>query len=267
MKPLPWLASVLRREISISIGTSSARWSGCSPLAATGSRVPGRRRADRFICAAWFIRPGWRWLILRSALRVSGPGAELLTHPAPALAYRDFLAGHGLSATAERVTQYLRRSHAGDSQELAGPVGERNIYLLKPRGRVAALAQDLSAILAQIGAVLATGNVAVIESVNPAARLLAELPPEVAARLLTVPDWRQADKVAAILYAGEREGLRAVNQAAALRDGPIISVQGATVAGLIDGSEDYALEQLLEEVSISTNTAAAGGNANLMTIG
>ena len=34
-----------------------------------------------------------------------------------------------------------------------------------------------------------------------------------------------------------------------------------------DGEQDYALERLLTERSVSVNTAAAGGNANLMTIG
>ena len=195
------------------------------------------------------------------------PGAQTLAHEAPALAYRDFLAARGLSAAAERVSRYLRRSRSGESRELAGPVGERNIYVLKPRGRVVALAQGEFAALLQIGAALATGNVAVIEAAHPAVKLLAGLPPAVAVRLVTVTDWRKADHVAAILYAGEREGLRQVNQAAARRVGAIIGVQGVSVAGLTDGSEDYALELLLEEVSVSTNTAAAGGNANLMTIG
>ncbi len=58
-----------------------------------------------------------------------------------------------------------------------------------------------------------------------------------------------------------------MNRRAARADGPIIIVQGASAAGLADGTEDYALELLLAEVSISTNTAAAGGNAKLMTIG
>ena len=31
--------------------------------------------------------------------------------------------------------------------------------------------------------------------------------------------------------------------------------------------QEYALERLLTERSVSVNTAAAGGNANLMTIG
>ena len=87
------------------------------------------------------------------------------------------------------------------------------------------------------------------------------------ARVQTVSKWQDASGIAAILFAGERDALRALDQAAALRDGPIILVQGLSVAGLTGGSEDYNLDLLLEEISVSTNTAAAGGNANLMTIG
>jgi RHH-type proline utilization regulon transcriptional repressor/proline dehydrogenase/delta 1-pyrroline-5-carboxylate dehydrogenase len=197
----------------------------------------------------------------------SAAGGTPLTHTALALAYRDFLVERKLAAVAARVDQYLRRSRAGESQELPGPVGERNVYVLKPRGRVLALATDQNALLMQVGAILATGNVALVEAGNAAAKVLARLPAPVAARIETVAGWQAAAHVAGILYAGERAELRALNQAAARRDGPIIHVQGVSPAALASGSEDYALEWLLEEVCISTNTTAAGGNANLMTIG
>ena len=192
---------------------------------------------------------------------------ESLTNTAPALAYRDFLVQRKLTAVAARVGQYLQRSRAGESQELPGPVGERNLYVLKPRGRVLALAVDQDALLMQLGAILATGNVALVEAGNPAAKVLARLPAAVAARIETVPQWQATVHLAGILHAGGREDLRALNQAAARREGPIVLVQGVSLAGLAEGSEDYALEWLLEEVCVSTNTAAAGGNANLMTIG
>jgi RHH-type proline utilization regulon transcriptional repressor/proline dehydrogenase/delta 1-pyrroline-5-carboxylate dehydrogenase len=190
-----------------------------------------------------------------------------LNYTAPALAYRDFLVQRKLTAVATRVSQYLQRTRAGESQELPGPVGERNVYVLKPRGRVLALSADQNALLMQVGAILATGNVALVETGNPAAKLLARLPAPVAARIATVAQWQAAGHVAGILHAGGRAELRALNQAAARCDGPIILVQGASLAGLAAGGEDYALEWLLEEVCVSTNTAAAGGNANLMTIG
>jgi len=43
-------------------------------------------------------------------------------------------------------------------------------------------------------------------------------------------------------------------------------VQGLTSDALAAGAA-YALEQLLAERSVSVNTAAAGGNASLMSIG
>jgi RHH-type transcriptional regulator, proline utilization regulon repressor / proline dehydrogenase / delta 1-pyrroline-5-carboxylate dehydrogenase len=195
------------------------------------------------------------------------PQAEALTRRSAAVAYQDFLEARGFAQVAAHVAGYMARSKVGALQELPGPVGERNVYVLKPRGRVVALADSEPAALLQLGAILATGNRAIIEASNPAARTLAALPEEIAARIDTVPDWQTAQAIAAVLFAGDHEALREVNRRAARPDGPIIVVQGATAAGLADGSEDYALELLLSEVSISTNTAAAGGNAKLMTIG
>ena len=51
--------------------------------------------------------------------------------------------------------------------------------------------------------------------------------------------------------------LLALSQRLAERDGPIVPVYVAP----------YPLEFLIDEVSLSVNTAAAGGNASLMTIG
>ena len=50
------------------------------------------------------------------------------------------------------------------------------------------------------------------------------------------------------------------------RDGPILPLQAASPALVLPGGE-YDLSWLLEEGTISTNTAAAGGNASLMSIG
>jgi RHH-type proline utilization regulon transcriptional repressor/proline dehydrogenase/delta 1-pyrroline-5-carboxylate dehydrogenase len=197
----------------------------------------------------------------------NAPQAEALAQRSAAVAYQEFLEARGFAPIAAHVARYLARSNVGALQELPGPVGERNVYLLKPRGRVAALADSEPALLLQLGAILATGNRAVLEISNPAARTLAALPREIAARIDTVTSWQGAQGISAVLFAGDHDALREVNRRAARPDGPIILVQGASATGLADGSEDYALELLLSEVSISTNTAAAGGNAKLMTIG
>ena len=62
--------------------------------------------------------------------------------------------------------------------------------------------------------------------------------------------------VRAALFAGSRDELVALSRRLAARDGPIIPLHLAP----------YRFEALLDEVSVSVNTAAAGGNASLMTM-
>ena len=52
-------------------------------------------------------------------------------------------AGH--EAEAERCVGLMARSPLGARVELKGPVGERNVYALRPRGRIAAVAASQSA--------------------------------------------------------------------------------------------------------------------------
>ncbi len=185
----------------------------------------------------------------------------------PAVSYRGYLAAIGKSSVAERVTQYIRRSALGFTCELPGPAGERNVYGQAPRGSIAALAHTADGILMQIGAILATGNVAVIEANNPAAEKLSVLPALVASRIITVGDWHEADSLAGILFEGSSDELMSVQKSAAALNGPILLVLAASAAGLASGEEDYDLDFLLSETTVSTNTSAAGGNASLMAIG
>src|SRR4051812_44983395 len=55
--------------------------------------------------------------------------------------YLDWLRAEKRELEAERVVGYLARSALGGQVELSGPVGERNVYALRPRGQVAALAR------------------------------------------------------------------------------------------------------------------------------
>ena len=85
-------------------------------------------------------------------------------------AYGDWLAKHGHGAEAERCVGMMARSPLGARAELKGPVGERNVYTLRRRGRVAAVAASESGLLVQIGAILATGNDAVVGAALAEAR-------------------------------------------------------------------------------------------------
>jgi RHH-type proline utilization regulon transcriptional repressor/proline dehydrogenase/delta 1-pyrroline-5-carboxylate dehydrogenase len=70
-----------------------------------------------------------------------------------------------------------------------------------------------------------------------------------------------------VLMEGEVEDLSAILAVLGMRPGPIVGVQRAGSADLAARHADYCLDWLLRERSISINTAAAGGNASLMTIG
>jgi RHH-type proline utilization regulon transcriptional repressor/proline dehydrogenase/delta 1-pyrroline-5-carboxylate dehydrogenase len=146
--------------------------------------------------------------------------------------------GHGLSGTGPKAggPLYVRRLLSqrppldAPSGELAGPVGERNVYALRPKGAVLCVASDPQRLKVQHDLVHATGNRVAGES----------------------------DKdVAAVLFAGTAEELLTLNRRLAERPGRIVPVH----------LEPYPREFLFDEVSLSVNTAAAGGNASLMAIG
>ena len=185
--------------------------------------------------------------------------------PPIARIYVDWLERGGHVAEAECCQDYLSRSALNFSVDLAGPVGERNVYTFRPRGAVAALATTQAGLLTQIGAILATGNTAIIDSENPVAAILDGFPTEVASQVRREPDWRRTKHLKAVLVESDAEALLALNGQIALLDGPIIAILAAKPgAGSTKGA--YDMNRLLDECSISTNTAAAGGNASLMSI-
>ena len=180
---------------------------------------------------------------------------------AAAASYAEWLRGRGNEAEAERCTAFCAATALGARAELEGPVGERNLYTLRPRGCVGAVADREGELLAQIGAILSTGNTALVEVTNPARAALAALPAALAGHVRTVSPVAADPGLAAVLFAGGQAALAALDTALAGREGPIVQVTTASAAA------DYDLTRLLEECAIATNTAAAGGNASLMSIG
>ena len=185
----------------------------------------------------------------------------------PARDYCDWLHANGHRMASHRVQRYVDGSPLGAMHELTGPVGERNVYSLRARGRVVVLPATAAGLLLQVGAVLATGNVVVLETAAVGARALAKLPSTVAARIVTVGTWTSAGSLGGVLFEGDAESLRAVDRQAAEHSGAIVAVHALSVAELASGDTDYPLEWLVDERSVSINTSAAGGNASLMTIG
>jgi RHH-type proline utilization regulon transcriptional repressor/proline dehydrogenase/delta 1-pyrroline-5-carboxylate dehydrogenase len=152
----------------------------------------------------------------------------------------------------------------GATAVLPGPTGERNTYTLGARGTVLCVPATAGGARAQFAAALATGNRALFDGAAGEA-LVAALP----AALKPYASVKKGADAAfnAVLFEGDSDELLALVKEVAKRPGPIVSVQGVAAHALASGDEDYALERLLTERSVSVNTAAAGGNANLMTIG
>jgi RHH-type transcriptional regulator, proline utilization regulon repressor / proline dehydrogenase / delta 1-pyrroline-5-carboxylate dehydrogenase len=195
----------------------------------------------------------------------SGNGGANGFAPAAALAeLRDWLIAEREPALAARCDGYLQHVLAGATAVLPGPTGERNTYTLSARGTVSCVPTTASGARAQFAAVLATGNRALFSGAAGEA-LVAALPASLK-RYASVT--KSADTAFdAVLFEGDSDELLALVKEVAKRPGPIVSVQGVAAGALENGDEDYALERLLAERSVSVNTAAAGGNANLMTIG
>jgi RHH-type proline utilization regulon transcriptional repressor/proline dehydrogenase/delta 1-pyrroline-5-carboxylate dehydrogenase len=165
-----------------------------------------------------------------------------------------------LATTCER---FAAQSQSGITRMLTGPTGERNSYSILPREHVLCLADEEADLLTQLAAVLAVGSRAVWLDSELGKTLRARLPREVQARIQLVGEWSKDEVLFdAVLHHGHSDQLRVVCQQVARRGGAIVGVQG-----LSQGETGIALERLVIERALSVNTAAAGGNASLMTIG
>jgi RHH-type proline utilization regulon transcriptional repressor/proline dehydrogenase/delta 1-pyrroline-5-carboxylate dehydrogenase len=139
--------------------------------------------------------------------------------------------------------------------DLPGPTGESNRESFHPHGRVLCQAHDRNGLFDQLAAVFATGNRALVATsanelvhdMPSAARAAIDFAPEPAATdidLALCIDLHDAAELRRVLAAREGKRVRVVTP--------------------IDGV--YPLAALVVERVVSVNTAAAGGNASLMTL-
>ncbi|WP_323992787.1 bifunctional proline dehydrogenase/L-glutamate gamma-semialdehyde dehydrogenase PutA [Nguyenibacter sp. L1] len=152
---------------------------------------------------------------------------------------------------------------------MPGPVGETNLWSLHPRGTVLCVADTLAAAHRATSLALAAGNTVLL--LAPAAAWPRDLPPSLQARVRAVPD---PDALATLLgtpgatlpalILAEPGSPTLADALATLNrlggdSGPIVTIHTLTPDGPLP-------EWLLEERLLSINTAAAGGNASLMTL-
>ena len=199
-------------------------------------------------------------LYLRRLLAISPAETGLPTGQPSDVArvWQNWLSRNEDEKAAASFAAMLAAAPFGVELEMTGPVGERNLYATKARGTVLCVATHRSELQRQIGAALATGNRVLVEA--GALHSLPELPSSLSGWIKEVAEIN-AVAFDAVLFCGAGNTLQTLNRAMAARDGPIVPVY---VAG---PDKRYPLEWLVRECSISINTAAAGGNTNLMMVG
>jgi RHH-type proline utilization regulon transcriptional repressor/proline dehydrogenase/delta 1-pyrroline-5-carboxylate dehydrogenase len=203
-------------------------------------------------------------LILRRLLSAAPAGTGLAPGPpAPAaLAWAAWLRDQGRHGEAAAAAALIAGSPVGGTHLLPGPVGEENRYGLHPRGTILCRAETGPGLAAQIGAALAAGNRVALAPSAPAETLLAALPRDLGGFIRAADPETEA---AAILWEGGAEALTAFAAALAARPGPLVAIHRPRPDPAA-GTEAYPVEGLVRERVVSLNTAAAGGNAGLMTL-
>jgi RHH-type proline utilization regulon transcriptional repressor/proline dehydrogenase/delta 1-pyrroline-5-carboxylate dehydrogenase len=137
---------------------------------------------------------------------------------------------------------------------LPGPTGETNTLYLRPRGRVACIAETESALTEQARSATATGNVALLA----ASALGDRIRRMVGAGCELVPDPLAAGPDA-VLFAGDAAAAHALRRKLAALPGPIVPLLVASAGG-------YDASRLVCERTITINTTASGGNASLLSL-
>ncbi|HXY04988.1 MAG TPA: bifunctional proline dehydrogenase/L-glutamate gamma-semialdehyde dehydrogenase PutA [Burkholderiaceae bacterium] len=157
---------------------------------------------------------------------------------------------------------YALETPMGWRFDLPGPTGESNVLQYRPRGRALCLgggAQfDSAALFTQLAAALATANRALLPEDSAARAATGDLPASLQDWIDWTADWPAAAFEVALL-ASDEEPARAIRRTLAHRE-------GARVVLLQPIAGRYALDRLVAEQVVTTNTAAAGGNATLMSL-
>lgn len=183
--------------------------------------------------------------------------------------------GQGLSGTGPKAGGPLYLLHLLRESEtkpvflqspvsLQGPTGESNQYWHKPRGRILCIFDRIDTGQAMLSALKITGNTPIFEQkswakINPSKR-----PTEWATIEVLATDDLGTAEFAAVLFEGDADKRLELLQRLARRSGAIVPLQVWPRQQSTDATAVPLC--LVHEVSLCVNTAAAGGNASLMTL-
>ncbi|WP_312050868.1 trifunctional transcriptional regulator/proline dehydrogenase/L-glutamate gamma-semialdehyde dehydrogenase [Acinetobacter schindleri] len=149
----------------------------------------------------------------------------------------------------------------GHSFSLQGPTGEENQYMILPRESVLSLATNDADQIQQLLAILSVGSrPAVLADNTFILKHLQSMPAKVVKAIKVIKDIESGD-FEAVLNHGDASALIDLQQRIATRQGPIVGI-----THLSSGNYEIPVERFVIERAISINTAAAGGNASLMTM-
>jgi RHH-type proline utilization regulon transcriptional repressor/proline dehydrogenase/delta 1-pyrroline-5-carboxylate dehydrogenase len=233
---------------------------GGEGLSGTGPKAGGPLYLFRLLAAC----PPQAAIDELGALDEAGVRASLRSYQ-PALAAFEALRQWARTAfpkLASRCDRLAAFSPAGASAVLPGPTGERNTYSVLPRRSVLCVASEARDFLEQLAAVLATGGRVIWPRNERTRRLAADMPAAVRDAIDLVEWWSGGVEFDCVLLHGDAEERSSIFARVAARDGPIVPVHAFD-----PGEPVTAVERLLVERVVSVNTAAAGGNATLMTVG
>ena len=162
---------------------------------------------------------------------------------------------HGHDKNAALAEQYALSSPRKMSLVLPGPTGERNTLSFAPRGNIYCAAPDVTTLLNQLAAVLATENRPVMSKAT-----FGLIPASLPASIKSLIKINEVDKVHSQIALLDKSLSNSLKT--------IIAFQDEFITSIIETSENepIPLWRLLAERAVCINTTAAGGNASLMTL-
>ncbi len=195
-------------------------------------------------------------------------GGTLAPVPEALQALHQWALSENRMALAHQCARLSACNPAGLEAALTGPTGERNVYQVKARSHVACRVGSQASwqddVLSQLAAVLAVGSRAVLNIGMQT--WMATLPTAVQNEVIfdgevDVCGSKALHGTQAVLMHGSNDEVLSMTSELAQAPGPLV-----TVSAFQPGTLCIPLARLVQERSISTNTAAAGGNASLMTL-
>ena len=163
-----------------------------------------------------------------------------------------------LNSLINQIEPYQTTSLSHRRLALPGPTGETNTLSFMPRGVILCIAAGTPALLNQLAAVLATGNIPLLTTKT--ADALPENLPSSVRGLIRIINENELKHLIFQMALVEEPQIASMRTLLAARNGAIVPVVET------DAINSVPLWRLVAERALSVNTTAAGGNASLMTL-